>query len=121
MDANLRIREAMKAAVSRRGLTHAQLANRLGIKQPSVTQLLNGSYGKVPKSLLEALDALGLELQVVESGTAERPEETQAKAEAMALLSMNPWGKKPKGLDDPITVDGPLFEEVLKEHRGPEL
>lgn len=121
MDANLRIREAMKAAVRRRGLTHAQLANRLGIKQPSVTQLLNGSYGKVPQSLLEALDALGLEIQVVESGSAERPEETQAKAEAMALLSMNPWGKKPQGLAEPVTFEGPAFEEILKEHRGPDL
>lgn len=119
MDANLRIREAMKAALQRRGLTQAQLASRLGIKQPSVTQLLSGTYGKVPQSLLHALDELGLELQVVEVAQAETPAQAQAKAEAMSLLSSNPWGKKPAGLAQPVAPKGPAFEELLPEHRGP--
>ena len=111
----------MKAAARRRGMTHAQLASRLGIKQPSVTQLLNGTYGKIPQSLLKALDALGLEITVVESPDAEDASTAQAKAEAMSLLSSNPWGKKPLGLDIPVEVKGPIIEEVLQEHRGPDL
>ncbi|WP_291425612.1 XRE family transcriptional regulator [Deinococcus sp.] len=121
MDTNLRVREAMKAAARRRGLTHAQLASRLGIKQPSVTQLLNGTYGKIPQSLLEALDVLGLEITVIESPNADDPETAQAKAEAMSLLSANPWGKKPMGLDTPVKVKGPAIEELLHDHRGPDL
>ncbi|GHF65135.1 hypothetical protein GCM10017781_46090 [Deinococcus metalli] len=111
----------MRAAVRRRGLTHAQLASRLGIKQPSVTQLLNGTYGKIPQSLLEALDALGLEITVVESATADDADTAQAKAEAMSLLSTNPWGKKPAGLATPVEVKGPAIEDLLQEHRGPDL
>lgn len=121
MDTNLRVREAMKAAARRRGMTHAQLASRLGIKQPSVTQLLNGAYGNIPQSLLEALDALGLELTVVESSGAEDASTAQARAEAMGLLSRNPWGKKALGLETPVEVKGPVTEELLREHRGPDL
>jgi len=64
VDTNERIRQAMKQAMREQGLSHAQLAERLGISQPSVTQILNGQYGNVPRSLLNALDALGLTLEV---------------------------------------------------------
>lgn len=99
-------------------MTHAQLASRLGIKQPSVTQLLNGTYGNIPQSLLKALDALGLELMVVEAPDAEDASTALARAEAMSLLSRNPWGKKAQGLGTPMEVKGPSIEELLGEVRS---
>lgn len=121
MDMNLRVRSQMQEAVREQGLTHAQLAKLLGVKPPAVSQLLKGTYGKIPQSLIDALQVLGLELTVTKASNAAPPSEVQAKADAMALLSTNPWGKKPKGLEEPVEVTGPAFEELLKEHRGPDL
>ncbi|GBF06692.1 XRE family transcriptional regulator [Deinococcus aerius] len=121
MDMNLRIRRQLQEAVRAQGLTRAQLAKLLGVKPPAVSQLLNGTYGKIPQSLIDVLEVLGLELTVTKARGAASPSEVQAKADAMALLSTHPWGKKPKGLDEPVEVAGPAFEELLKEHRGPEL
>lgn len=62
MGANTEIREAMRQALHKRGWTQEQLASELGITKSAVTQLLNGHYGKIPQSLLNALEALDLEL-----------------------------------------------------------
>jgi transcriptional regulator with XRE-family HTH domain len=118
---NLQIREALRSAVREQGLTHAKLAERLGITQPSVSQLLNGSYGKVPQSLIEVLDVLGLELTVTKASDTTRQTAAQARAQAMALLTMDPWGKGPAGLAEPVPAGGPAFEALLTEQRGPEL
>ncbi len=56
------IRTTMRAAMTEQGLTQQQMAERLGIKQASFSEVLSGKYGRVPPSLLRALDALGLEL-----------------------------------------------------------
>ncbi len=45
-----------------RGLTQAELARQLGIKPPSLAQILSGRRGLVPASLLNVLDALELKL-----------------------------------------------------------
>ncbi|UQN10832.1 helix-turn-helix domain-containing protein [Deinococcus sp. QL22] len=121
MDTNVRIRHHMRQAVKDQGLTHAKLARLLAIQPPAVSQLMSGTYGKVPQSLIDALTVLGLELTVVKAADAPHMSEIQAKAEAMSLLSMNPWGKKPKGLEEPVEVTGPAFEELLQLHRGPDL
>ncbi len=47
-----------------KGLTQAALAERLGIKQPSVADILTGRRGRQPESLLNLLDAAGLELTI---------------------------------------------------------
>ncbi len=47
-----------------RGLTQAELARQLGIKPPSLAQILSGRRGKVPESLLAVLNALALRVDV---------------------------------------------------------
>ena len=54
----------MRHALKERGWNQQQLADQLGVSKSAVAQLLGGSYGRVPSSLLEALDALGLEVTV---------------------------------------------------------
>jgi hypothetical protein len=45
-------------------------------------------------------------------------EQVEARAQALELLNMEPWGKKPAGLAVPVPVRGKPFEDVLVEHRG---
>jgi len=40
------------------------LAQKLGIKQPGVADLISGKRGKIPQSLVDLLDALGLEIVI---------------------------------------------------------
>lgn len=60
-----RIRDAIRQALNTEPrITQAALAERLGISQPAVAALINGTRGQVPQSLINMLDALGLELTV---------------------------------------------------------
>ena len=52
--------------MSEQGLTQQALAERLGIKQPSVAAVISGARGTIPQSLIDVLDALNLELYVRE-------------------------------------------------------
>lgn len=54
----------MRESMSDHGYTQVQVAERLGIKQSSFNQMLNRRYGRIPESLLRALDALNLKLTV---------------------------------------------------------
>ena len=63
-----RIRDRIRTEMTAQGLTQAELARRLGIRPPSLSQVLSGPRGKVPQSLLDVLDALGLTIQAVASG-----------------------------------------------------
>ena len=63
-----RIRARVRQEMTRQGVTQSELARRLGIKQPSLSQILGGKYGAVPQSLLDVLAALGLTLDVVKTG-----------------------------------------------------
>ncbi len=65
VNVNERIRAKVRQEMSRQGVTQAELARRLGIKPPSLSQILNGKYGAVPESLLDLLGALGLTLEAV--------------------------------------------------------
>ena len=64
MDTDTEIRNAMKRELDRRGWPQQKLADELGVGKSSLSQLLNGDYAKIPASLLNALDALGLKLTV---------------------------------------------------------
>lgn len=64
MDPNARIKEAMRRRMAEQGVSQVELARRLGIKQPSVAGILSQGRAKVPQSLIDALDALDLELVV---------------------------------------------------------
>lgn len=61
----MQIREAMKEALKGRGWTQQQLADELGVSKSAVAQLLSGAYGKIPSSLVEALNVLDLEIRVL--------------------------------------------------------
>lgn len=74
-----RIRARVRQEMTRQGVTQAELARRLEIKPPSLSQILNGKYGTIPESLLDLLGALGLTLEVVPVDSIE-PVATPAKA-----------------------------------------
>lgn len=59
-----------------KGLTQAALAERLGVKQPSVADILTGRRGRQPESLLNLLDAVGLELPIQPKSAPDREAET---------------------------------------------
>lgn len=62
MDVNQQIRAVIKDEMKSQELTQVELAKRLGIKPPSLNQVMTGERGRIPPSLLTVLDALGLEL-----------------------------------------------------------
>lgn len=64
MDTDDLIRQRIRARMQERGLTQAELARQLGIKPPSLAQILSGRRGKVPESLLAVLSALALRVDV---------------------------------------------------------
>ncbi len=64
MTTDARIREAIRQAMSEQGMTQQAVADRLGVKQPSVGAVVSGRRGAIPQSLLDILDVLSLELYV---------------------------------------------------------
>lgn len=62
---NEQVREAVKKAMGERELSQGELARRLEVDRPSITRLLSGTSGKVPKLWQEVLDSLDLELIAV--------------------------------------------------------
>ncbi|SEI65814.1 hypothetical protein SAMN04488058_101261 [Deinococcus reticulitermitis] len=56
------IRSSLETARLSKGLTHAALAQQLGVKPPSVTAVLTRKRGLIPQSLLDVVEALDLEL-----------------------------------------------------------
>ena len=66
MDTNLRIRDAVREAMRAQRISQAELARKLEVKPPSLAGVLSGRRSNVPQSLIDVLDALNLELTVVE-------------------------------------------------------
>ena len=64
-ETDTQLEQAIRQAMSTKGLTHAALAQRLGVKSPSVTKLIIGKTGIIPQSLIGLLEALDLELTAV--------------------------------------------------------
>ena len=62
---NSKIRTSIREAMSREGLTQVDLAKRLGISPPALSQVLSGKRGTMPESLMDVLHALGLTLEAV--------------------------------------------------------
>ena len=59
------IRLAIKHRIVDLGITQQEVADRLGVRKQAVSATILGKRGLLPKSLLELLDALGLELVAV--------------------------------------------------------
>ena len=62
---NEQVRDAVKKAMSQREISQGELARQLEVDRPSITRLLSGASGKVPKLWQEVLDALDLELVAI--------------------------------------------------------
>ena len=62
---NQRIRQQIRGEMARQNITQAELARRLGVKPPSLSQILSGKRGTMPESLMDVLTALGLTLEAV--------------------------------------------------------
>jgi len=57
-----RLKQTLDDVRGEQKLTHAALAERLGVKPPAVTALLTRKSGMIPQSLINLLDALDLEV-----------------------------------------------------------
>ena len=51
-----------------RDMTAADLARKLDVSHQAVSQVLSGERGKMPQSLLNLMEVMGLELVVCEKG-----------------------------------------------------
>ena len=112
----------------RHNINQKQLAQAAQMRPATVNAIYNARIERVEIStlvdLISGLRKLGIQadvgdiLQVVDRPT---EQEQVARERALRLLGGEPWGMKPAGLNPPIPVKGPPIEEILKEHRGPEL
>lgn len=56
----LRFAEKLRLLLAEKGLTQTQLAEQLGVQQPTVAAILSGQHKPQPKTLKKLADALGL-------------------------------------------------------------
>ena len=114
--------------LKRHNVTQKQLAEAARMRPATINALYNARVERVEistlVSLVTGLRRLGIEadvgdiLQVVDvQGNTEQA----ARDRALRLLGGEPWGLKPKGSAVLAPVSGPPIEELLREHRGPEL
>ena len=59
------LRTSIRAEFDRLGLTHREVADRVGISRPQVTRMLGGSTELMPLNWARLLAALQLELRLV--------------------------------------------------------
>ncbi|GAA5501287.1 hypothetical protein Dxin01_01019 [Deinococcus xinjiangensis] len=109
-------------------ISQKQLAEAANMRPATVNAIFNARIERVEINtlvdLICGLRRLGIQadvgdiLQVVD-----RPDEQEqaARERALRLLGGEPWGLKMAGSAHPVPVKGPSIEEILKEHRGPEL
>lgn len=109
-------------------ISQARLAEAAGMRPATVNAIFHGRIERIEigtlVDLVTGLRRLGVQadvgdiLQVVET-----PDEAQqaARERALRLLGGSPWGLKPKGSAVLAPVRGPPIEDLLPEHRGPEL
>lgn len=62
---NEQVRNAARHALKNQGLTQAEVAEKIGLKQPDIARLLNGKVGQVPENWQKLLDTLGLQIIAV--------------------------------------------------------
>lgn len=59
---------AIREQMLREGLTQTELAKRLGVSQQAVNEIIRGKRAAIPSSLLDVLNAVGLELVATPKG-----------------------------------------------------
>ncbi|MDV6375073.1 helix-turn-helix domain-containing protein [Deinococcus arenicola] len=114
--------------LSRHKITQKQLAQAARMRPATVNALYNARVERVEMStlvdLVIGLRRLGIQadvgdiLQVIDV-----PDNVEgaARERALRLLGGEPWGLKPMGMAQPVPVSGPPIEDILHEHRGPEI
>lgn len=119
---------SLAGLLRRHNISQKQLAQAAQMRPATVNAIYNARIERVEIStlvdLVAGLRKLGIQadvgdiLQVVD-----RPDEQEqaARERALRLLGGEPWGLKMAGSANPVPVKGPPIEEILKEHRGPEL
>lgn len=114
--------------LQRHNISQKQLAEAAGMRPATVNAIFQARIERVEigtlVDLVTGLRRLGVNadvgdiLQVIE-----RPDEVEqaARERALRLLGGSPWGLKPRGSTVLAPVSGPAIEDLLPEHRGPEL
>ena len=69
---NSEIRATIRETMRQQNLSQVDLAKRLQISPPALSQILSGKRGTMPESLMDVLKALGLTLEAVPSSTQDR-------------------------------------------------
>jgi transcriptional regulator with XRE-family HTH domain len=110
MDVDLKIKAEVKRYMQEHGITQRQLADKLGIKQPSVAAAL-GKTAAVNQGFIAQLDALGLELAVKTKDDEAEPMDAETKAWLEADLAP-PLEPDAHGELDPMTVGRPVRYEA---------
>ena len=112
----------------RHGITQKRLAEAADMRPATLNALVRGKTGRVEIGTLLAVVAglrkLGIQANVGDLLRVEDvPDDAEqaARERALRLLGGEPWGLRPRGLDVPVPVSGPPIEEILREHRGPEV
>lgn len=126
MTAQMRV--SLAELLRRHNISQKQLAEAANMRPATVNAIFHARVERVEigtlVNLVTGLRRLGVEadvgdiLQVVDT-----PDEAEraARERALRLLGGNPWGLKPKGSAVLAPVSGPPIEDLLPEHRGPEL
>jgi plasmid maintenance system antidote protein VapI len=65
-DTDLRIREVAREALAEQFGSESELARAMKVSRSHINQVLSGARGTIPKSLIDVLDTLNLELYVRE-------------------------------------------------------
>ncbi|WP_075830838.1 helix-turn-helix domain-containing protein [Deinococcus marmoris] len=122
------MRVELAGLLRRYKITQKQLAQAARMRPATVNALYNARVERVELStlvdLVIGLRRLGVQadvgdiLQVVDVPDAA---EAAARERALRLLGGEPWGLKVQGAAVLAPVSGPPIEDVLHEHRGPEL
>ena len=64
MSMDARIRADILGHIEQQGISQVEVAKRIGVAPQSVNRFLKGERGSLPKSMVDVLDALDLELHV---------------------------------------------------------
>lgn len=112
----------------RHGITQKKLAEAAQMRPATLNALVKGKTGRVEISTLVAIVAglkkLGVQANVgdlLQVQDVPDDAEQAARERALRLLGGEPWGLYAKGSATPLPVSGPPIEEILREHRGPEV
>ena len=124
----LQMQFTLSNLLQRYGISQKQLADAAEMRPATLNALVNARTQRVEIGTLVAvvggLRKLGIQADVgdlLQVQDVPDDEQVAARERALKLLGGEPWGLSARGSDTPIPVKGPPIEELLREHRGPEV